>query len=141
MDWFDLLAVQETQLESADGGLVMMSLVPASRAGPAEGPFLLAAVRDPEEPVRAFLGSEMWALGDGDPWSSWHDAVAWCCWRSLCQAGLNGRERETDRQTERQKRERWGEQPDDLKSGSCHHQNAAFTVNMTTARTLGQDSN
>ena len=126
MDWFDLLAVQETQLESADGGLVMMSLVPASRAGPAEGPFLLAAVRDPEEPVRAFLGSEMWALGDGDPWSSWHDAVAWCCWRSLCQAGLNGRERETDRQTERQKRERWGEWPDDLESGSSRHQNAAF---------------
>ena len=96
MDWFDLLAVQETQLESADGGLIMISLVPASRAGPAEGPFLLAAMRDPEEPVRAFLGSEMWALGDGDPWSSWHDAVAWCCWRSLCQAVLNGRERETD---------------------------------------------
>ena len=83
----------------------MMSLVPASRAGPAEGPFLLAAVRDPEEPVRAFLGSEMWALGDGDPWSSWHDAVAWCCWRSLCQAGLNGRERETDRQRDRRERD------------------------------------
>ena len=54
-------------MESLDGGLLMIPLVPGSRAGPAEGPLLLAAVCDPEEPVRAFLGSEVWALRDGDP--------------------------------------------------------------------------
>lgn len=33
---------------------------------------------------------------------------------------------EKERQTDRQKRERWGEQPADLELGSSCHQNAAF---------------
>lgn len=82
----------------------MIPLVPASRAGPAEGPLLLPAVRDPEEPVGAFLGSEMWDLGD----RRLLVLTARCCSLVLLAITVPSRaewQRKSDRQSDRRERD------------------------------------
>lgn len=63
-----------------------------------------------EEPIQAFLGIEMWALGDRRPLL----LIAGCCSLGVLTVTVPSRaewQSEREGQTDRQ---RWGERPDDL---------------------------